>query len=186
MIEYKLLNGSKLIISDSTEKHLLAHPEISDELLETAIRNILSLPSTQDITRVDLYYIYGNWGISGLIKVPKANLFAFRKGRPTPSAVIDYPGIPSSVLALVTKPIEKDMFKLITAYCADPFINAVPEPITGHLDPNTEEGKKLRKDYLAFWQLHALALGCTPIDGTPFESTWEEVIQKYGDYYQKF
>jgi hypothetical protein len=184
MTSFTLPNGCILTISERTQDHLLAHPEITMELLETAISNITTLPDTQDITGIDLYDIYGNWGVSGLVSVPEVCLFAFRKGRPVPSPVINHPGVPSSILTLVTKPTEKDQFKLITAYCADPLIIATPEPITGSLDPRTTEGKKLREQYLTFWQHHAFATGCTPIDSTPFESTWEKIIEEFGDYYQ--
>jgi hypothetical protein len=181
-MQFQLKTGTTLFVPQTTREHLLAHPEVTEEVLVAGIAQ-LAPPDTQKPSYIDLYDTFGNWGASGLVKVEKATFFAFRKGRIAPSSVIDSPGVPASVLALVTKPIEGG-FELITAFCTDG-IPAQPEPITPMVDPRTEKGLELRKEFLGFWKYHALALPCTPIEGEPFESSWDEIIEKYGNVYHQ-
>lgn len=176
-----LANGANLIVPETTLEHLLAHPEVTMEILGLGASFLTPLDH-QSVSHIDLFNIYGKWGLSGLVEVKKSTLFAFRKGRVAPSSVIDHPGVPASFVTMITKPLEENNYSLITAFCSEG-TNTKPEPITYAVDPKTEEGQKIRSEYLAYWQIHALALGCTPIDGDPFESTWDKIIASYGDIY---
>ncbi len=182
--QFVLANGSTLVIPVSTVEHLVAHPDVTEELLEIGA-SCITPPDSQTVSQVDLFDQFGNWGTSGLVPVERATLFAFRKGRVAPSSVIDSSGVPASYLSMVTKPSETlGEYILITAFCSEG-VGAKPEPITPMVDPRTEAGKKLRAEFLDFWQTHALALGCTPIEGEPFESIWNEIIAKYGSVYHQ-
>lgn len=179
--QYTLPSGEVLEVPTSTLEHLQAHPEVTPEILETAVSQ-LTPPSSQGVSTIELMNQFGLWGKSGLVEVPEVSLFAFRKGRIAPSPVVDHPGVPASKLAIVTKPKDEGGFLLISCWCTDG-VPAKPEPITPMVDPRTEEGLELRQEFLQFWRFHALALGVTPIEDEPFTSTWEEVISKWGDIY---
>ena len=177
-------NNFLVEVPAETYEHLLAHPEVSDEMLRVAIKRLVP-PSTQTVSHVDLFDKYGNWGRSGLVKVDRVNSFAFRKGRIAPSAVVIHEGTPASYMSLVTKPNEaEEGYTLITAFCSDG-VGAKPEPITPMVDPRTKKGQRLRQEFLEFWSRHALATGTSPIEGKVFESTWEEILTKYGDVYHQ-
>jgi hypothetical protein len=179
--QYTLPSGEVLEVPYSTLQHLQAHPEVTPEILETAMME-LNPPSSQGVSMIDLKTKFGFWGKSGLVEVPEVTLFAFRKERITPSSVVDHLGVPASKLAVVTKPKDEGGFLLISCWCTDG-VPAKPEPITQSVDPRTNEGLLLRQDFIHFWSRHALALGVTPIEGKPFTSTWEEVIARWGDIY---
>jgi hypothetical protein len=177
-----LANTKLLVVSQGTIKHLSAHPEVTEDVLETGA-SLLFPSNTQEASYIDLYAALGNWGKCALVKMDSVSLFAFRKDRKVPSAVTMATAAPASILVMVTKPIDNSQYELITAYCSDGTESTL-EPISREIDPNTEEGRSLRQECLEFWSKHALSLDCTPIDGEPFESTWLEIIDKYGNYYQ--
>lgn len=181
MKTYILANGANLTVSEDTLGHLLAHPEVTSEILEAGAKR-LAPPNIQTVSNIDLYHVFGNWGVTSLVKVPSATLFGFRRGRLAPSSVIDHPGIPAALLSMVTKPCANGDYALLTAFCSNGSAYT-QEPITVDADPRTEEGLKKRSKYTNFWETHALALGCTPIDGEVFNSTWAEIIEKYGNVY---
>lgn len=176
-------NGIAVNVPQGTYEHLLAHPEVTNEMLEVAISR-LTPPDKQTASHIDLFDKYGNWGKSGLVEVSEVTHFAFRKGRIAPSPVVKHSGTPASFMSLVTKPNEEGGYILITAFCSDGK-GAKPEPITPMVDPRTEKGRALRSEFLDFWSQHALATGTSPINGEVFESTWEEIIAKYGDVYHQ-
>lgn len=178
---YLLSSGDALVVPDSTLEHLQAHPEVTPEILEVAVSQLIP-PHSQGVSMIDLMDRFGLWGKSGLIQVPEVELFAFRKGRIAPSPVIRHPGMPASKLAIVTKPTDDGDFLLISCWCTDGS-PAKPEPITPAVDPRTEKGLLLRQEYLEFWRAHALALDVAPIEGEPFHATWDEVLTKWGDVY---
>jgi len=172
-----------LEVPAATLEHLQAHPEVTPEILEAAVSQLVPPPS-QEVSMIDLIQPFGLWGKSGLVKVPEVTLFAFRKGRIAPSPVIQHPGVLASKLAVVTKPTEGGGFLLVSCWCTDG-APAKPEPITPMVDPRTEKGLLLRQEFLQFWRVNALALGVSPIEGEPFTSTWDEVITQWGDVYHK-
>jgi hypothetical protein len=181
--QYLLFSGDVLEVPDSTLEHLQAHPEVTPEILEAAVSQLVP-PSSQGVFTIDLEAEFGLWGKSGLVEVSEVSLFAFRKGRIAPSPVVDHPGVPASKLAIVTKPTDDGDFLLISCWCTDGK-PAKPEPITPSVDPRTQEGIELRQEFLQFWSGHALALGVAPIEGEPFHATWDEVITQWGDVYHK-
>jgi hypothetical protein len=177
-----LANTNVLVVPQTTIEHLSAHPEVTEATLELAA-SLLNPPDTQQTSYIDLFDYFGNWGFCSLVKVESVNLFAFRRGRNVPTHVTIAPSQLASKIAMVTKPIDNTRYKLITAYCSDGTLSTL-EPISYEIDPQTNEGRQLRNQSLDFWSYHALSLDSTPIDGEPFESTWEEIIAEYGDYYQ--
>lgn len=164
--------------------HFTAHPEVTPSILEVGLRRITPLP-VQQVTAVDLTKECGLWGKSSIVPLNhKANLFAFRKDRLAPSSVIDHNGYPAGVLAIVTKPTSKNgEFLIVTAWCTDNDDISNHQPISMAINPHTEEGRILREKRLQFWQYHAFALGVTPIDGESFTSTWEDIINQYGNVF---
>ena len=181
--QYLLSSGEVLEVPASTLEHLQAHPEVTPEILEAAVSQLVPPPS-QGVSMIDLKVRFGFWGRSGLVQVPEVTLFAFRKGRIAPSPVVDHPGVPASQLAIVTKPTNEGGFLLISCWCTDG-APAKPEPITPMVDPRTDKGLELRQEFLQFWRVNALALGVSPIEGEPFTSTWDGVITQWGDVYHK-
>lgn len=165
--------------------HLKAHPEVTPEILEAGLARITP-PPTQEVIPVDLTKEFGLWGKSSIVNLDhKANLFAFREGRKTPSSIIDHPGYDAGILAIVTQPTSKDReFLIVTAWCTDgKNTSSNHQPISMAINPHTAEGSILREECLQFWQYHAFALGVTPIDGQPFQSNWEEIIEQYGNIF---
>lgn len=176
-----LANGANLIVPEITIEHLLAHPEVTMELIELSA-SLLTPPNTQQTSYIDLFDYLGNWGLCSLVRTNSANLFAFRRNRKAPTHVSKESSNPASKIAMVTKPVEKTHYELITAYCSDGTLSTL-EPISLGIDPQTELGLRMRNQCIDFWSCHALSLDSTPIDGDSFESTWEEIITKYGNIF---
>jgi hypothetical protein len=176
-----LANTKILQIPQSTVEHLLAHPEVTVDILESAA-SLLTPPDTRQTSYIELFDYFGNWGLCSLVKVETVELFAFRRGRSVPTHVTRAPAKPASKIAMVTMPEDNTCYRLITAYCSDGILSTL-EPISREIDPNTAEGLILRNECLDFWSNHALSLDSTPIDGEPFESTWDRVIAEYGNAY---
>ena len=180
-------DNSKLILAEEAIEHLAAHPEITAELLTAAASKVspeLSLENQSVL--VDLPE-FGLWGKSGLVKTDKISpkdtiLFGFRINRSAPSRVIQAELTPTSKLTLVFRSTKTpSVYDLLKAYAA--LESALSEPISLGIDPTTEEGQQEREMCLEYWTRHALAIDSANLVSKTFQSTWEEVILKYGSIY---
>lgn len=179
----KLAQGQSVKVGQEQLEHLLAHPEVTEDLLRAALERICPNPNqTEHVYYIDLSDI-GFVGFSSLVETPAlqttdVTTFMFRPKRTTPSRVaVGVDKTKTSKLCVCLKPEERsDGFVLITAYAASK--PAKKEPISASIDPDTLNGMRERQECLEFWLRHALAV--EPDEGQILHMSWQEVLEQYG------
>ncbi len=168
--------GDWMVIPESTQEHLQAHPEVA-ELLEGALKKI-TLPKGVPIYlgEIDMGRELGESGAvhTAPVKPDEETTFAFRIGREGPTRVV-HQGTQSeiaSTVVIVAKPTEDfQEWELLTAYVG----KLTPrEPWDPGLQTDEEKSEALN-----FWSQYALVHD-PEVMGEIFVSTWEEVLKICG------
>jgi len=176
MKKFTTHDGEVVILTEETEKHLLAHPEILP-ILEEVIsklnianddRNIPSVEKEVDLER--------NIGINNFVETAEISstdkmLFAYRKARKYPThIVVNRIGEDCGVVTIQLK-FDGDIqsWFIMTAYVG--YAGGPLEPFYIS-DKNSEEFK----NSLEYWSKHALVYNPEIMD-SPYESTWEKELK---------
>jgi hypothetical protein len=167
-------NGAKLIIAAQALDHMLAHQDVTDDLLREAFSKIDLSGGRKEIREcVDLGRIIG---VTSKIETPLISpdeiaLFALRTGRKFPSRTITDVDLPESAqLAVIAEWSDRGAYFLRTAFIGQ---LAPPEPWSF----NTIRKMRLSgTEVLRFWCMNALAYDNSFIS-EPFESTWNEILR---------
>lgn len=175
ILELQTERGGTVVISDDTQRHLKAHPGIIDLLTEAIIKITLPTMPQQLQLQVDLGRTVGKSSLLETVQI-EANTpcwFAKRRERLGPSRVIpDINPAETSVISIIANAITSDRYKLVSAWYGG---MAPKEP----WDPDLADDPLSFQESLNFWSGHALAYDPEVMD-EPFETTWDEIINKGG------
>lgn len=186
----KLSNNCNICLTDTFIEHIKAHPDVTLDNIKYALSDIdlKSLPTNNLGTKCINKNIFPYKGRSALVYDPMdldaTTFFSKRKGRNVPSRINkELQGEHTNLLTIILKEnVDLDQYDLVTTYWSSQ-VNVGPEPISPSIDPNTPEGKVERKKALLMWCKYSLSVQEIELDEDPYQSTWNEIIEKYGNYY---
>lgn len=160
--------GRELVVTDRTAKHLEAHPEARDLLVEAVSK--VTLPTEGDflLTEVDMGRVIGKSALvdAPMIRPDEDALFACRKGRDVPSRIRNDIERPDTSVFTVIAGIHEEKWTLFTGFNGP---QAAKEPHDATLTGGNEKE-------LEFWCAHALVWD----EGwdAPFMSTWLKILDQ--------
>lgn len=167
-------DGYRLAIPSEFDKHIAAHPDITDALLAEAFGMVDATSAGWEISEtVDLGRVIG---VTSKVQTePVAAdapcLFGYRHGRRHPSrTVLGVEKPATSRVTIAAERVARDCFVLRTAYLGD---HAPPEPTSFRA---IKRKRLSRVEVLAFWCRHALIHDPLEFASEPFESTWASII----------
>lgn len=177
-------NGNKIIITEKTKEHLLAHPDIIP-YLEEAIQKADINTDDRFHVEIKLDKIIGK-EYCVQTKPLRGNsraLFAHRKNRLGPTRVVYGKGYDCDTITLfgAKSKYNAQEYVLFTAYIGH---KADMEP----WDINIKDGETMKNSY-DFWRTHALVYDPDDPNASfteePQEKTWEQVMQEMQPIYKK-
>jgi hypothetical protein len=206
-VELRFANNQVLLIDESGWEHMTSgHPEVTLQILQEAVQrscltNNWNALDEQTIT-VDLADKFGLWANSGVIKHPKPVdmdqpiLFGFRgrltghRDRLHPTPVSYQRSERTSLLRIWIKKtsflknrVLRNQYSLVSAMACSAY-DLGPEPLGYGADPETMEGRELRKKALDRWRNFALSIDEAELRSEAFISTWNEMLKKYHNVYK--
>ena len=167
--------GGTILVSKKEREHLNAHNEIIDILPEVVKKIVLPFDTERLQLQVDLGKTVGRSSLLETVQI-EANTpcwFAKRRERLGPSRVItDINPAETSVISIIANAITSDRYELVSAWYGE---MAPKEP----WDPILADDPPAFKESINFWCSHALVHDSEVMD-EPFETTWDEIINKGG------
>jgi hypothetical protein len=172
MNQYRTACGGTINISQQTQNHLIAHPDVVEHLHTAICKLRLPVVPKEIAEEIDVGQIIGRLGIKNTapLQIRESALFSIRANRELPSRIASAAESreDTSKIVVIARPsLIENQYELITAWIG---VLAMKEPwdksIAGPLE---------FQECLSFWSANALVYDASCM-GPVFESSWQDVL----------